>query len=229
MNRKIVWYKQLEKADKRRDVSMVYEEFKEIFKEEIVEYLPRAYHHLLVDIETKEDKFKGTYDIIHFTDDRHPDAQLPSFNLTGVYQSVKERLNEDSIVNVFAEFAEELGRVLNASYKENGIDETVTSIEKVQMIYQVTSDNLQQVLDSPDFLQKLAEDEMGDLIIIPFDEQMIIVPKKEIPEDLEEDFLVETENFIQDFSEKTQIYFYQKDEQHLGMIQKNKGERLRGL
>lgn len=202
---------------------MIYEEFKEEFQEKIVQYLPQRWQSLQIEIEKADDTFKK-YEVVHFTDRQHPDAELPAFDLTGVYQSVKEELKEKDIVEVFADFGEELTEVLDASYKEKGIEaaEEQTQMEKIDGIYVINSPNI----DNSSALNALMRQEEHDFMIIQTEDNLIIVPEKEIPEEYTDLFLDEIETYFEKHQESKELYLYQKDANAIGMIQSRK-ERVR--
>lgn len=202
---------------------MIYEEFKEEFQEKIVQYLPQRWQSLQIEIEKADDTFKK-YEVVHFTDSQHPDAELPAFDLTGVYQSVKEELKEKDIVEVFADFGEELTEVLDASYKEKGIEaaEEQTRIEKIDCVYVIDSPNI----DNSSALNSLMQQEQQDFMIIRTDDNLIIVPEKELPQEYTDVFLDEVEKYFEERNQSKELYLYQKDANAIGMIQSRK-ERVR--
>lgn len=202
---------------------MIYEEFKEEFQEKIVQYLPQRWQSLQIEVETKDDTFKK-YDVVHFIDSQHPDTELPMFDLTGIYQTVKKELEEKDIIEVFADFGEELTEVLDASYKEKGIAaaEEQTRIEKIDGIYVINSPNI----DNSSALNALMRQEEHDFMIIQTEDNLIIVPEKEIPEEYTDLFLDEIETYFEKHQESKELYLYQKDANAIGMIQSRK-ERVR--
>lgn len=202
---------------------MIYEEFKEEFQEKIVQYLPQRWQSLQIEVETKDDTFKK-YDVVHFIDSQHPDTELPMFDLTGIYQTVKKELEEKDIIEVFADFGEELTEVLDASYKEKGIAaEEQTRIEKIDCVYVIDSPNI----DNSSALNSLMQQEQQDFMIIRTDDNLIIVPEKELPQEYTDVFLDEVEKYFEERNQSKELYLYQKDANTMGMIQKNqKGRSL---
>ena len=131
---------------------------------------------------------------------------------------------QKDIVEVFADFGEELTEVLDASYKEKGIEaaEEQTQMEKIDGIYVINSPNI----DNSSALNALMRQEEHDFMIIQTEDNLIIVPEKEIPEEYTDLFLDEIETYFEKHQESKELYLYQKDANAIGMIQSRK-ERVR--
>ena len=63
-------------------------------------------------------------------------------------------------------------------------------------------------------------------MIIQTEDNLIIVPEKEIPEEYTDLFLDEIETYFEKHQESKELYLYQKDANAIGMIQSRK-ERVR--
>ena len=82
-------------------------------------------------------------------------------------------------------------------------------------------------IDNSSALNSLMQQEQQDFMIIRTDDNLIIVPEKELPQEYTDVFLDEVEKYFEERNQSKELYLYQKNANTMGMIQKNqKGRSL---
>ncbi len=164
---------------------MTYDEFKDEFKE-ITEYLPEQYRGLQVTIQKRSNAFKKSCDTAAFSDLENPEVNFREIDLKGIYSRIKDKLNKNGVSYVFAGLSKELTMLLEKAYKDSGILEAkenknlMVSIEKNRLIYDLRCEQVQDTLDSVAVMEDIAKQENSDLLVVPFQGQLVLVAEKEV-------------------------------------------------
>ena len=182
---------------------MTYEEFKEEFQE-ITEYLPEQYRGLQVTIQKRSNAFKKSCDTAAFSDLENPKVKFREIDLKGIYSRIKDKLNKNGVSYVFAGLSKELTMLLEKAYKDSGILEPkenknlMVNIEKNRLIYDLRCEQVQNTLDSVTVMEDIAKQENSDLLVVPFQGQLVLVAEKEVQNagGTVDDFVTEAEIFM---------------------------------
>ncbi len=183
---------------------MTYEEFKEEFQE-ITEYLPEQYRGLQVTIQKRSDAFKRSCDTAAFSDLENPEVKFREMDLKGIYSRIKDNLNKNGVAYVFSGLSKELTMILEKAYKDSGILESkgkenknlIVNIEKNHLIYDLRCEQVQDTLDSVAVMEDIAKQENSDLLVVPFQGQLVLVAKKEVENaGTIDEFVTEAEIFM---------------------------------
>ncbi len=184
---------------------MTYEEFKEEFQE-ITEYLPEQYRGLQVTIQKRSNAFKKSCDTAAFSDLENPKVKFREIDLKGIYNRIKDKLNKNGVSYVFAGLSKELTMLLEKAYKDSGILEPkakenknlMVNIEKNRLIYDLRCEQVQDTLDSVTVMEDIAKQENSDLLVVPFQGQLVLVAEKEVQNagGTVDDFVTEAEIFM---------------------------------
>lgn len=182
---------------------MTYEEFKEEFQE-ITEYLPEQYRGLQVTIQKRSNAFKKSCDTAAFSDLENPKVKFREIDLKGIYNRIKDKLNKNGVSYVFAGLSKELTMLLEKAYKDSGILEPkenknlMVNIEKNRLIYDLRCEQVQNTLDSVTVMEDIAKQENSDLLVVPFQGQLVLVAEKEVQNagGTVDDFVTEAEIFM---------------------------------
>ena len=182
---------------------MTYEEFKEEFQE-ITEYLPEQYRGLQVTIQKRSNAFKKSCDTAAFSDLENPKVKFREIDLKGIYSRIKDKLNKNGVSYVFAGLSKELTMLLEKAYKDSGILEPkenknlMVNIEKNRLIYDLRCKQVQDTLDSVTVMEDIAKQENSDLLVVPFQGQLVLVAEKEVQNagGTVDDFVTEAEIFM---------------------------------
>ena len=182
---------------------MTYEEFKEEFQE-ITEYLPEQYRGLQVTIQKRSNAFKKSCDTAAFSDLENPKVKFREIDLKGIYNRIKDKLNKNGVSYVFAGLSKELTMLLEKVYKDSGILEPkenknlMVNIEKNRLIYDLRCEQVQNTLDSVTVMEDIAKQENSDLLVVPFQGQLVLVAEKEVQNagGTVDDFVTEAEIFM---------------------------------
>lgn len=184
---------------------MTYEEFKEEFQE-ITEYLPEQYRGLQVTIQKRSNAFKKSCDTAAFSDLENPKVKFREIDLKGIYSRIKNNLNKNGVPYVFAGLSKELTMLLEKAYKDSGILESkekenknlIVNIEKNRLIYDLRCEQVQDTLDSVTVMEDIAKRENSDLLVVPFQGQLVLVAEKEVQNagGSVDDFVTEAEIFM---------------------------------
>ncbi len=184
---------------------MTYEEFKEEFQE-ITEYLPEQYRGLQVTIQKRSNAFKKSCDTAAFSDLENPKVKFREIDLKGIYSRIKNKLNKNGVPYVFAGLSKELTMLLEKAYKDSGILELkekenknlMVNIQKNRLIYDLRCEQVQDTLDSVTVMENIAKQENSDLLVVPFQGQLVLVAEKEVQNagGTVDDFVTEAEIFM---------------------------------
>lgn len=182
---------------------MTYEEFKEEFQK-ITEYLPEQYRGLQVTIQKRSNAFKKSCDTAAFSDLENPKVKFREIDLKGIYNRIKDKLNKNGVSYVFAGLSKELTMLLEKAYKDSGILEPkenknlMVNIEKNRLIYDLRCEQVQNTLDSVTVMEDIAKQENSDLLVVPFQGQLVLVAEKEVQNagGTVDDFVTEAEIFM---------------------------------
>lgn len=164
---------------------MTYDEFKDEFKK-ITEYLPEQYRGLQVTIQKRSNAFKKSCDTAAFSDLENPEVKFREIDLKGIYSRIKNKLNKNGVSYIFAGLSKELTMLLEKAYKDSGILEAkenknlMVSIEKNHLIYDLRCEQVQDTLDSVAVMEDIAKQENSDLLVVPFQGQLVLVAEKEV-------------------------------------------------
>lgn len=181
---------------------MTYEEFKEEFQG-VTEYLPEQYRELQVTIQERNNAFKN-YDAAAFSDQKNPKVRFPELDLKGIYNSIKDKLNKNGISYVFSGLSKELGMIMEKAYKDSGVlkdkenQNLMVSVEKNHLIYDLRCEQVEDTLGSVAVMEDIAKQENSDLLVVPFQGQLLLVAEKEVENagGTVDEFVTEAEIFM---------------------------------
>ena len=181
---------------------MTYEEFKEEFQG-VTEYLPEQYRELQVIIQERNNAFKN-YDTAAFSDQKNPKVRFPELDLKGIYNSIKDKLNKNGISYVFSGLSKELGMIMEKAYKDSGVlkdkenQNLMVSVEKNHLIYDLRCEQVEDTLGSVAVMEDIAKQENSDLLVVPFQGQLLLVAEKEVQNagGTVDEFVTEAEIFM---------------------------------
>ncbi len=126
--------------------------------------------------------------------------------MKGIYSRIKNKLNKNGVPYVFAGLSKELTMLLEKAYKDSGILELkekenknlMVNIQKNRLIYDLRCEQVQDTLDSVTVMENIAKQENSDLLVVPFQGQLVLVAEKEVQNagGTVDDFVTEAEIFM---------------------------------